>query len=181
MLREPQRHDAHVQDAGARVRPGERVLEHRAVVFTWHEDYLRVHLDAGGQQAVERGQPVRGVPAHEPAAHAGVGRVKRHAQGRDALFQDARLVLGCQVREGDEGAGQKAQPEVVVAQRERGAHAFGQLAHEAEQARVPALLDAVEHHAFEGEAPVLPFVAHKLHLARVAVQIDVADARDVVG
>lgn len=26
-----------------------------------------------------------------------------------------------------------------------------------------------------------PFVAHKLHLARVAVQIDVADARDVVG
>ena len=48
-------------------------------------------------------------------------------------------------------------------------------------ARVPALFDAVEHHAFEGEAPVLPFVAHKLHLARVAVQIDVADARDVVG
>ena len=44
-----------------------------------------------------------------------------------------------------------------------------------------ALLDTVEHHAFEGEAPVLPFVAHKLHLARVAVQIDVADARDVVG
>ena len=38
-------------------------------------------------------------------------------------------------------------------------------------------LHAVEHHAFEREAPVLPFVAHKLHLARVAVQIDVADAR----
>ena len=107
--------------------------------------------------------------------------IKRHDTGPAVEDVQQRLVLGRQVREGDEGAGQKAQPEVVVAQRERRAHAFGQLAHEAEQARVPALFDAVEHHAFEGEAPVLPFVAHKLHLARVAVQIDVADARDVVG
>ena len=43
------------------------------------------------------------------------------------------------------------------------------------------MLDAVEHHAGELEAPLLAFVAFKLHLAGIAVGVDVSEGDHVVG
>ena len=139
-----------------------------------------MRLDAGGEQPVERVYPVLGVTADHAAAQVGVGRVEAHAQRAHALLDDARLVGGREVGERDEGAGQKAQAEVVVAQAERGAAALGQLAHEAEDACVAAELDAVEHHAPERDAPILAALALELDLARLAVEVDVAHGDDVV-
>ena len=101
---------------------------------------------------------------------SGLDACRETRSGRDVLLDDARLVLGRQVGERDERAGQEAEAEVIVAQGQRRAHVVGQLAHEAEHAGVAALLDAVEHHAGELEAPVLAFVALKLHFAGVAVE-----------
>ena len=70
----------------------------------------------------------------------------------------------------------KRQAKIVVAQGERGAHIVGQLAHEAERAGVVALPHAVEHDAFELEAPVLALLALQFHDALVAVEIDVASS-----
>ena len=95
------------------------------------------------------------------------------------LLDDARLVFGGEVREGDERAREEAQTEVVVAQREGRPHVVGELAHEAEDAGVAALLHAVEHHAVELEAPVLALVAEKVDLPRLAVEVDVSH-RDLV-
>lgn len=50
-----------------------------------------------------------------------------------------------------------------------------------QDAGVAALLDAVEHHARKLEAPLLAFVALKLHLAGVAVGVDVSEGDHVVG
>ena len=106
-----------------------------------------------------------GVLAHQPSPRLRVGSVKRHAQRRDALLQDAPFVFGAQVGERHERAGKKAQAEIVVAQGKRGAHAFRQLAHKAKRAGVAALTDAIEHRALERKTPRLAFVALKLHRA----------------
>ncbi len=121
------------------------------------------------------------MPADDAPANLGVRRVQRHAQRRDALLEDARLVGGREVRERDERARKEAQTEVVVAQGQRRAHVVGQLAHEAERAGVAALLDAVEHDALELEAPVLAFVALKFHLTGITVGVDVSEGDHVVG
>ncbi len=97
------------------------------------------------------------------------------------LLDDAHLVFGGEVREGDERAREEAQTEVVVAQRERRPHVVGELAHEAEDAGVAALLHAVEHHAVELEAPVLALVAEKVDLPRLAVEVDVSHRNLVFG
>ena len=181
MLGEPQRHDADVQDTRARVRPIERLAKRVAVVLVGHEHDLGVELDAGGKQAVHHLDAVLGVAADDAAANLGVGCVQGNAQRADVLLDDARLVGGRQVGERDERSRQKAEAEVVVAQGQRGTHVVGQLSHEAEDAGVAALLDAVEHHAGELEAPLLALVALKLHLAGVSVGVDVAEGDHVVG
>ena len=181
MLGEAQRHDADVQDARARIRPVERLAQRVAVVLVGHEHDLRVELDAGGKQAVHHLDAVLGMPADDAPANLGVGRVQGNAQRADVLLDDARLVLGRQVGERDERSRQEAEAEVVVAQGQRRAHVVGQLAHEAEDAGVAALLDAVEHHAGELEAPLLALIALKLHLAGVAVGVDVSEGDHVVG
>ena len=109
------------------------------------------------------------MPADDAPANLGVGRVQGNAQRADVLLDDARLVLGRQVGERDERSRQEAEAEVVVAQGQRRAHVVGQLAHEAEDAGVAALLDAVEHHAGELEAPLLALIALKLHLAGITL------------
>ncbi len=76
----------------------------------------------------------------------------------------------------------KAKPqsaEIVVAQRERGAHVRRQLPHEAERAGVAAKLHAIEQHAFEGEAPILPLLALELDHTALSVKVDVANLDDV--
>ena len=95
------------------------------------------------------------------------------------LLDDARLIFGGEVREGDERAREEAQTEVVVTQREGCPHVVGELAHETEDAGVTALLHAVEHHAVELEAPVLALVAKKVDLPCLAVEVDVSH-RDLV-
>jgi len=54
-----------------------------------------------------------------------------------------------------------------------------QLPHEAERAGVAAKLHAIEQHAFEGEAPVLPLLALELDHAALSVKVDVAHLDDV--
>ena len=132
---------------------------------------MRVEFDAGGEQTVEYLDAMGGVLADDAAADLGVRGVQRHAQGADMLLDDARLVFGGEVREGDERAREEAQTEVVV----------GQLAHEAEDAGVAALLHTVEHHAVELEAPVLALVAEKVDLPRLAVEVDVSHRNLVFG
>ncbi len=107
--------------------------------------------------------------------------MQAHPQRADVLLDDAGLVFGPQVRERDEGARQKAQAEVVVAQHERGAHALGQLAHEAEHAGVAAELHLIEEHAVELEAPALPRLALQFHFARFAILVDVANRYGILG
>ena len=112
---------------------------------------------------------------------SGLDACRGNAQRADALLDDARLVLGRQVGERNERSRQEAEAEVVVAQGQRRAHVVGQLAHEAEDAGVAALLDAVEHHAGELEAPLLALIALKLHLAGIAVGVCVTEGDHVVG
>ncbi len=146
-----------------------------------------MHLDARLEKAVERGDAVRRVLADKRAASRRVARMQRYAQRGDALLDDARLVFHREIRQGDERARQKAQAEIVVAQRERGAHVRRQLPHEAERAGVAAKLHAIEQHAFEGEAPilpegeapVLPLLALELDHAALSVKVDVAHLDDV--
>lgn len=138
-------------------------------------------LDAGRQQAVEGLKAVGGVLADHAAAKLRLARVQAHPQGADVLLDDAGLVFRLQVRERDEGPREETQAEIVVAQHERGAHAIGQLAHEAEHAGVAAQLHGIEQHAVELEAPPLPRLPLQFHLPGLAVEIDIAHADDVVG
>ena len=138
-------------------------------------------LDASRQQAVESCQAVGRVLADHAAAQLRLARVQAHPQGADVLLDDAGLIFRLQVRERDEGSRKEAQAEVVVAQHERGAHAVGQLAHEAEHAGVAAELHGIEQHAVELEAPPLPRFALQLHHPGLAVEVDVADRDVVVG
>ena len=123
MLRESQRHDAHVENAGARVRPGKRVFQHGAVVLVGHEHDLGVELDARFQQPLQHVDAVLRVLADHASAHLRIRHVQRQAQRRYALLDDAPFVFGLQVGERDEGAREKAQAKIVVAQGERGAGA----------------------------------------------------------
>jgi len=100
-----------------------------------------------------------GMFAYQPCAYVGVARLQRYAQRRYALFDNARFVFVRQIRERHERAHEKAQSEIVVAQRERRAHARRQLAHEAKGAGVSALLHVVENEAVEFDAPVLTRIA----------------------
>ena len=179
VLGEPERDDADIENPRPRIGPLERLAQHFPVVLVGHEDDLRVKLDASGEQAVEHLDAMGGVLADDAAADLGVRGVQRHAQGADALLDDARLVFGGKVREGDERAREEAQAEVVVAQREGRPHVVGELAHEAEDAGVTALLHPVEHHAFKLESPVLALVAEKFDLPHLAVEVDVPH-RDLV-
>ena len=72
VLREPQGHDADVQDARACVGPLKRFAQHVAVVLVGHQHDLRVEFDAGGKQAVHDVDAVLGVAADDAAAHLGV-------------------------------------------------------------------------------------------------------------
>ena len=179
VLGKSKRNDADIEDSRPSVSPLECLAQHFPVVLVGHENDLRVELDAGGKQAVERPDAVGGALADDAAAHLGVRGVQRHAQGADVLLDNARLVFSREVRERDERASEKAQAEVVVAQGEGCPHVVGELAHEAEDAGVAALLHAVEHDAFELEAPVFTLVAEKVDLPRLAVEIDVAH-RDLI-
>ena len=181
MLGEPERNDADVEDPRPRVSPPERLAQHFPIVLVGHENDLRVEFDAGGEQTVEYLDAMGGVLADDAAADLGVRGVQRHAQRADMLLDDARLVFGGEVREGDERAREEAQTEVVVAQREGRPHVIGELAHEAEDAGVAALLHAVEHHAGKFEAPIFTFAAFKLHFASFAVGVDVAERDEIVG
>ena len=181
MLGEPERNDADVEDSRPRVSPPERLAQHFPIVLVGHENDLRVEFDAGGEQAVEYLDAMGGVLADDAAADLGVRGVQRHAQGADMLLDNARFVFGGEVRESDERSREEAQTEVVVAQREGRPHVVGELAHEAEDAGVAALLHAVEHHAVELEAPVLALVAEKVDLPRLAVEVDVSHRNLVFG
>ena len=115
VLRESQRHDAHVENAGARVRPGKRVFQHGAVVLVGHEHDLGVELDARFQQPLQHVDAVLRVLADHASAHLRIRHVQRQAQRRYALLDDAPFVFGLQVGERDEGAREKAQAKIVVA------------------------------------------------------------------
>ena len=133
-----------------------------------------MHLDAGFEQPIERRYAMGGMTPDESAARLLVVGMKRHAQRADMLLDDARLVFGTQVRESDERARQKAQAEIIVAQRERRTHAGGQLPHEAERACIAALLDLVEHDPGKRQTPIFSFVASHIDNPLVAVEITIA-------
>ena len=176
-----QRDDADVEDSRALPRPCEGPLEDGAVVGAGDKHDLGVRLDPRGQQAIQRIEPMLGMLADEGAAHVGIRRVQRHAQRGDALLDDAALIVRLEIGERHERPRQKAQAEIVIAQRERGPHARGQLAHETERAGVAALAHAVEDDAVEAEPPCLALLAHELDLTRFAVEVDVAHRDGVVG
>lgn len=138
-------------------------------------------LDAGIQQAVKGRQSMGGMLADHVAPDLLVGRVEGDAQRRQALLEDTRLVLFGEVGQGHERTRQEAQAIVVVTQSQGRTKAVRQLAHEAKDAGVATLLDAVEDDAVEIQAPILALFAPKLHDALFPIKVDVGDVDLVLG
>ena len=107
------------------------------------------------------------------AAHLGRNAVQREAQRRNMALDDFFKIVLRQIRERDEVALQKTQTPIVVAQHERSARIFRELAHEAEHAGIAACFNLIEHGAVKFDAPIFALVAEKVDLARLAVGIDV--------
>ena len=117
--------------------------------------------------------------------------MRRRTSGFEACSDTRKGLMCCSMMRASSSAerfvkvtnvpARKLETEVVVAQRERRPHVVGELAHEAEDAGVAALLHAVEHHAVELEAPVLALVADKVDLPRLAVEVDVSHRNLVFG
>ena len=116
-----------------------------------------------------------GMLSQQTLANLWIACLKRHAQRGDPLLDDARLVLGGEVRQRHERAHEEAQPEIVITDEKRGAQSARQHAHEAERARITALLHPVEDEPLEFETPVLTWLSPEFDLPLVSIEVDISN------
>ena len=144
--------------------PGQRVVEHRAVVHAGAHDDLAVHLDAVVEQRPQPAQ-ARGAPpvAQHVGPHVGIGGVDADVQRRQPLGDDSLEVGLGEAGERREVPVEERQPVVVVLQVERSPQARRQLVDEAELAVVVAGADLVEQRRVDLDAE---------RLARLLVHVE---------
>ena len=181
MGRIPQRNDAHVQDAWAFVCPFEGLRQHFPVIFAGEKHDLHMKFDAVRKETLERINACLRMFTDEARTHVGIDGMQRHPQRRKAHLDDALLIFRCHIRQRHECPTCETEPVIVVAHIQRIAHAARKLMHEAERASVAALAHGIEHDAFEGDSPTLPFIALECHLTRIAIEIDISQGQNVIG
>ena len=169
----PKRHNADIQNPRMHIGPSERFLQFEAIVITWSEHNLSIELDARIEQPLEHLNAMRRMLSDHFTAHLGRDAVQRKAQRRDMALDDFLKIVFSQIRERDKIALQKAQAPIVIAQHERSARVFGELAHEAEHAGIAARFDFIEYGAVEFDAPIFALIAEEVDLARLAVGVDI--------
>ena len=147
----------------------ERLRKLVAVIEIGAEHDLRMDLDTRFHELLEHVDAALRVLPDEAFADIGRDSVERDVHGLETALDDPLDILVRDVRERHEVSLKEREPEVVVAQAERGARIGRQHAHEAEDAAVHAGADAVEQDIGEFDAPVLPRLAVELRAVYEAV------------